>query len=128
MTTSKMRDLYTQLVCPSNFFSSYENFSIDPIKEQDVQPKTNSDGTISLTFTLSDQISYVGLKVVVDKKAGSEIYYRPIEVATLWGQLSRTSHSHKLSISTVFICSLLVVIVMVRRNARRGYKPIEDEV
>lgn len=120
-----MRDLYTQLVCPSNFFSSYENLSIDPIKEQEVQPKTNSDGTLSITFNLVDQISYVGLKVM-HSKGISEAFYRPIEVATLWGQLSRTSHTHKLAISTIFICGLLVVIIMVRRNARRGYKPIED--
>ena len=124
MTTDKMRDLYTQLVCPANFFSIWEGVSIDPIKEQEVTPKANSDGTQSITFSIKDQISYLGVKVSDGKT--QEIYYRPIEVATLWEQLSRTSHSHKLAISTVFICSLLSIIICVRRNARKGYRPIED--
>ena len=46
----------------------------------------------------------------------------------MWGQLSRTSHGHKLAISTVFICALLGVVICVRRSARKGYKPIEDEI
>lgn len=63
MTTTKRLDLYTQLVCPNNFFVSYETVSIDPIKEQVVTPKTNSDGSLSFTFALVDQISFVGVKV-----------------------------------------------------------------
>lgn len=34
MKASAMRNLYTQLVCPSNFFSSFEAVSIEPIKEE----------------------------------------------------------------------------------------------
>lgn len=78
-------------------------------------------------FTLPQQISYVGIKVQLgSSKNPKEVFYKPIEVATLWGQLSRTSHTHKLAISTVFIISLLSIIICVRRNARKGYKPIDD--
>ena len=52
--------------------------------------RVNSDGTLSFELKLGSQISYAGLKVV-NSKTQDQIYYRPIEIATVWGQLSRTS-------------------------------------
>ena len=116
MTATKLKDLYTQLVCPSSFFSTFEDVSIPSITQQEVTPKENSDGTLSFDFNLVDQISYVGIKAKTSE--AEEVYYKPIEVATLWGQLARTSHSHKLAISSVLVCFLMGVVVCVRRNAR----------
>ena len=62
MTASKLQDLYTQLVCPSSFFSTYEGVSIPSITQEESTPKENSDGTLSFDFNLVDQISYVGIK------------------------------------------------------------------
>ena len=90
MSGSTMVHLYTQLVCPSNFFSSLEIVSIEPIREEEVTGRVNSDGTLSFELKLGSQISYAGLKVV-NSKTQDQIYYRPIEIATVWGQLSRTS-------------------------------------
>ena len=39
MTANNMRDLYTQLVCPSNFFSNVEFLQGSPIKLNEVTPK-----------------------------------------------------------------------------------------
>lgn len=39
MTTALRRDLYSQLVCPSNYFSTSEAVSKDPLVEQHITPK-----------------------------------------------------------------------------------------
>ena len=52
MTANKLQDLYTQLVCPSNFFSSFDSVSIAPITQEESTPKENSDGTLSFEFKL----------------------------------------------------------------------------
>lgn len=112
-------------MCPSNFFSSYDSVSIPEITQEEVTPKENSDGTLSFEFKLLDQISYVGIKATTG--SSEEIYYKPIEVATLWGQLARTSHGHKLAICSGVLCFLMGIVICVRRNARQGYKRIDDD-
>lgn len=67
MVADKMADLYTQLVCPSNFFSNEEIVSVDPIREKVVEPQQNGDESISLLVSLGNKISYVGLKVKDEK-------------------------------------------------------------
>ena len=62
MSSDKLVDLYTQLVCPTNFFASYDSISIPPITQEEISPKENSDGTLSFEFKLIDQISYIGIK------------------------------------------------------------------
>ncbi len=62
MSAPKMRDLYTQLVCPSNLFTNVEFTAGQPVKLVEATPKQNSDGTLELNFQLLDQISYVGIK------------------------------------------------------------------
>ena len=39
MTANKLQDLYTQLVCPAAFFSSYDSVSIPSITQEEVTPK-----------------------------------------------------------------------------------------
>ena len=67
MTATKMKDLYSQLVCPSNFFNSYDHLSSDPIDEITAVPKINEDGTLSFPIKLVNDISFVGVKAVVAK-------------------------------------------------------------
>lgn len=55
-----------------------------------------------------------------------EVYYKPTEIITIWGQLSRTSQSHKITIGTAIVISLIALLVFVRKNARKGYKPLDD--
>lgn len=68
---------------------------------------------------LDDHISFVGVKGVSD--VGEEFYYRPIEVVTFWGQLSRLSHSHKFTLAGFLLVSICALLAFVRYNARKGY-------
>jgi len=76
MTADNMRDLYTQLVCPSNFFSNVEFLQGAPIKLNEVSAKENPNGTLSISFQIADQISYVGIKASNGKD--KEVFYKPI--------------------------------------------------
>jgi hypothetical protein len=73
-----------------------------------------------------DHISYVGVKGI-NAKTGEEIYYRPIEIVTIWGQISRTSTTHRFTLIGVSLCLFCVVLMWCRRNARKGYKPLEED-
>lgn len=75
MTANKMVDLYSQLVCPSSYFSSFDSISIPPITQVELMPRENPDGTLSFQFQLIEQISYVGIKAA---SSGDEIFYKPI--------------------------------------------------
>lgn len=68
---------------------------------------------------LEEHISFVGVKAVSDN--GEESYYRPIEVVTVWGQLSRLSHSHKFTLACFLFVSICALLAFVRYNARKGY-------
>ncbi len=73
---------------------------------------------------LADHISYFGVKAT--SSSGEEIYYRPIEVITFWGQLSRTSQTHKLALAGFLVVSVCALLAFVRYNARKGYVRIDQ--
>lgn len=58
---------------------------------------------------------------------GQEIFYRPIEVVTFWGQFSRISQSHKMTLLSILVVSICSLLAFVRHNARRGYVQIDQE-
>lgn len=76
MNADNMRDLYTQLVCPSNFFSNVEFLQGPSIKLNEVSPKEGENGNLEVTFHIADQISYVGIKASNGKD--KEVFYKPI--------------------------------------------------
>ena len=126
MVAETMQDLYSQLVCPTNFFANTDTVNIPAIPQKEIVPTENKDGTLSFDFDLLADICYMGIKI--ETSTGAEAYYKPIEVVTIWGQFNRTSTGLKLTISTVLIVALLGIILLVRTNARKGYKRISEEM
>ena len=91
-----------------------------------IKANPDSNGKITFQYTLMDHISYVGVKGI-NSKTGEEIYYRPVEIVTVWGQISRTSFTHRFTIIGIVICALVHILVLCRKHARRGYKPLEED-
>ena len=123
MSAENLESLYIQLVCPSSFFPSYENTKGSKVEERKLKPTENSDGTVSFEL-ITNSIEFVGIKAI---HGGEEVYYKPIEVATLLGQFSRTSQFHILVLVSVVVVFLIGLIVFVQSNARKGYKKISEE-
>lgn len=119
----KEQDLYTQTVCPASFFAMSDVTSINPLPLIKINAKPDSNGKVIFKYILLDHISYVGVKGI-NKKNGDEVYYRPVEIVTIWGQISRTSTSHKFTIIGISVIVVLIILIIVRRNARQGYKPL----
>lgn len=52
---------------------------------------------------------------------GEEVFYKTLEIATFWGQLSRTSKTHKLTLAVIIVVSVSLLLLFVRCSARQGY-------
>lgn len=107
------------MYCPSAYFISHEDK--DSFSSTAVELKSEQD-IVDVVYDLREHIQFIGIKAVTDQ--GEEIFYRPIEVATFWGQLSRTSHSHKVTLAALLSLSVCALLWFVRHNARRGYVKI----
>ena len=68
-------------------------------------------------------MSFVGVKACIGDD--QEVFYKPEEVVTLWGQLTRTSSSHKVLIGSVVLLVIGGIIYITRATARKGYKKIK---
>lgn len=113
-------------MCPTQYFATVETTSTNPLPLNKIKANPDSNGKISFQYTLMDHISYVGLKGI-NSKTGEEIYYRPIEIVTIWGQISRTSNTHRFTIVGVGLCLFCTALIWCRRNARKGYRPLEED-
>ena len=124
--STDMPTLYSQMVCPRSYFSTQTMISQKPINMTKIDAKSDSNNKITLKFNMLEQISYLEVKGVYS--GGNEVYYKPIEVVTVWGQLSRTSHSHKFLMLMVGICGFCGALIVVRRimNRRAGYDKLEE--
>jgi len=68
-------------------------------------------------------MSFVGVKASIGND--QEVFYKPEEVVTLWGQLTRTSSSHKVLIGSIVLLVIGGIIYITRATARKGYKKIK---
>jgi thiosulfate reductase cytochrome b subunit len=72
---------------------------------------------------MADKVSYLGIKAV--SKTGEEVYYSPIEIATLFGKWSTVNFVHKATMVGVLVVVVCGLAICVRRSARQGYRPLE---
>jgi hypothetical protein len=120
-----MQELYSHLACPGSLLLKSQQLPNSSIVQEEVFPVEKDDGNYTITFRLLNEITYVGIKAVNSK--GKEVFYKPIEVSTLWGHLSRSTRSHQASIGFLLCLVVLGIVVCVRRSARKGYRQIEQE-
>jgi hypothetical protein len=57
-----------------------------------------------------------------------EVYYQPIEVATIWGQLQKASSKFgkKFGIGIGVIVVFCAFLVCLRRKKRKGYNSLQE--
>jgi len=55
-----------------------------------------------------------------------EVYYRPIEVASLWGQVQKVSSKFGIHIGIVLGFLFCVFLICLRRQKRKGYQSLEQ--
>jgi hypothetical protein len=48
-------------------------------------------------------------------------------VVTIWGHLSKTSKTYKISIGFIILFSICGLLCFVKYSARRGYKKLDDD-
>jgi hypothetical protein len=121
-SSSSEDQLYARLACPSAYFPAQRNERIVTVVEIKV---IEGEAIVDSVFDLSEHISFVAIKGVSNQ--GQEVFYKTIEVATFWGQLSRTSQTHKLTVALFLIVSVCALLWFVRYNARRGYVQVLSE-
>ncbi len=57
-----------------------------------------------------------------------EVYYQPIEVATIWGQFQKASSrfGKKFGIGVAVAIAFCAFLVCVRRKKRKGYNSLQE--
>jgi hypothetical protein len=53
-----------------------------------------------------------------------EVYYRPIEVASLWGQVQKASNKFGIQIGVGLALAFCVFLICLRRQKRKGYQSL----
>lgn len=119
-------DLFQQLVCPNTFFGVITaSFPKSPIRTEPITSSAQKDSPLTFIYTLENAIDYVG--IVGKLETGEEVFYRPIELATLWGKWNQqTTGIHKFWMTLIVVCVLCVLIIWVRRMSRSGYRPLDE--
>ena len=69
-------------------------------------------------------MSFLGVKAV--SPTGEEYYYPPVEMASLWGKLSKVSSGHKLTLLFFTFVVLGLLALVVRGLSRRGYQLLRE--
>ena len=69
--------LYSQTVCPSQYFATIDTMSVTPLALNKIKPNVDSNGRVTFQYVLLGHISYVGVKAI-NSRTGEEVYYRPI--------------------------------------------------
>lgn len=61
------QELYSQTVCPTQYFSTLETVSTNPLPLKKIKADPDTKGKITFQYTLMDHISYVGVKGINSK-------------------------------------------------------------
>lgn len=123
MSSSVEQDLYSQLICSSSYFvvtgvNRSETLQLEKIDAKQV------NGSITFNYPLKDSFSYLGVKAV--SESGDEVYYTPVEIATLLGRWSKVSFIQKTLMIAIVLSAVCVLAIFVRKSARRGYRPLDE--
>jgi|JI61114C2RNA_FD_contig_71_644869_length_2040_multi_2_in_0_out_0_1 hypothetical protein len=117
LSSTNLQNLYSQLVCPSNFFTFTE--TMPPLHPTSISVSGNMTEPTRFEYRLLDQISYFGIRVMLDN--GREYIYKPIEIVTIWGHISRNKRYHSFAITLFLGCVVICICMLLRRRQRRGY-------
>lgn len=79
------------MICPYSYLMNVINAPkpTTTVERINIKP-AHGDNKISFKHLLEEPIMYVGVRATHSITA-QELYYKPIEIATLWGQLHRMS-------------------------------------
>jgi hypothetical protein len=86
ISSDKLEGVYAQLVCPSIAFDLEDRQVLTEGHATAIHTSIlNRDARISFTEAMKGDVDYVGVKAE-NKKSGEVVYYKPVEIATFWGQ------------------------------------------
>jgi hypothetical protein len=124
ISSENQEDLYKQMVCPNAFFGVVTAEASKPIHTESISvPKGQAEAEFVLT--LQSGVSFVAVVGKLD--SGQEVYYKPIEISTIWGKWSQqTGTWHKIWITAIVVLILCCIAIWVRRLSRKGYRPLDE--
>jgi hypothetical protein len=124
ISSHSMDSVYAQLVCPSVMFDLDR---VQHLLSSDLIPISSGsirNGRVTFTHQISGDVSYIGVKAV-NSRTGEVVYYRPIEISTLWGEVNRNS---KLTVVLRLLGIALVIGGLVfgwkKWRGRKQYKEV----
>lgn len=126
LTADKVESVYAQLVC-SSFAFDLGDRQIIKAPESTPLPNPSREGKITFTQPLKGDITFIGVKAS-NNKTGEVVYYRPVEIVTLWGQMQKGTKGHGLLIGLGILVSICTMLICYRRRRRNisEYAPLSS--
>lgn len=130
MMADSLESLYGELNCAGNsFVTKAQPQPVHPQAEVITLTKSAFDsqtGDFRYIVHLSKSRAVMGVKAVLEDGSREEVSYVPLEISTLWGELSKLSLGVVLFAAMSLSTLITGVVVISTRLARRGYRPISS--
>ena len=121
ISSTKAEDIYAHLVCSSISFDLADRQILSQVDSSPISPSIH-DGKISFTQMLKQSNEFVGIQAS-NNKTGEIIYYKPVEIMTYWGQISKQGKSHSMLLLVVFAsCFICCLSLLCYRRRTKGGK------
>jgi ribose/xylose/arabinose/galactoside ABC-type transport system permease subunit len=104
------------MVCPNTYFA------VTKLANKINIPNKGQKEEISFMLTMETGVQYVGVMAVTP--TGEEIFYKPIEVGSLWSKWEQNSTGHRFMMVLIILLVFCVLAIWIRRVSRKGYKPL----
>ena len=128
ISSDKLEAVYAQLVCPSIAFSLEDRQIITEGKSTPVHTSRFSNSRISFTENMKGDVDYIGVKAE-NSKTGDVVYYKPIEIATFWGQIEKQGKGNNDFIGVILmLCVICCILIALRKRRQRlsEYAPLQS--
>jgi hypothetical protein len=123
LSSATEQEVYTQLVCSSSFFSTNGFNSSAPLTLYKIEAKVVNK-SLTFEFQMGAPSVYLGIKVVSER--GEEVFYQPIEVASLWAKWQKVSLVQRSLMVLLVLLFLCICAIFVRRASRKGYRQLDE--
>jgi hypothetical protein len=97
-----------------------------PSDSKPISSSTNKDSKIVFSHKISQNNDFIGVKAI-NNKTQEIVYYRPVELMTVLGQISKGTKGSGFLIAFVVFVFIIICLIMIRRMFRSNksqYAPL----
>ena len=126
ISSQEIQNVYAQLMCSSISFDLLDRQIVIPSDFKPISASTNKQNKVQLNHQISQNTDFIGIRAV-NSKTQEIVYYRPIELMTVLGQISKGTKGNGFIVAVVvlvFICVCLIISRRMFKSNKSQYAPL----